>query len=335
MKLNFIHLCFNLVRKMNLPRSPIIWSRILFYWVVVKLSFFLKTINLRLPPLNTLVFVTLRCNKACSFCHYIDGLNCENSDEYEMNLDTFTRILNSRKICSVGRICFYGGEPLLNSDIFKMIDLAKSRNYITSIFTNGLLLEKYKEKILEGNVDFITISYYQEDIDNIFNIVKELSPHVAINISYMVSEGRLDELPVVFENCNLMGVGMITIENYLENDHHSEIPLCDHSEQFYSMKNELTMKYSGHYLIRWSELASDWKKNRKISCTHFWDTRVINAKGELLPCCHYPLSEFDDGDGFLNTDKMRFLRKSFKDGRPNRLCENCHFLQNSELWFKF
>lgn len=50
------------------------------------------------------------------------------------------------------------GEPLLHPYICWMVELAKTEGMFTHIVTNGILLEKKKERIVNSGLDILTIS---------------------------------------------------------------------------------------------------------------------------------------------------------------------------------
>ena len=62
----------------------------------------------------------------------------------------------------------------------------------------------------------------------------------------------------------------------------------------------------------------------------FWDTIVINAKGETSPCCQYPLSSYTGSmekmQCSVNSPTMLELRKNIVDGVAPKGCEGCHYL---------
>jgi radical SAM protein with 4Fe4S-binding SPASM domain len=324
---------------MRLSRNPFYWLRMMSLLFLARISSRIKVKNLLFPVPNILIFVTSICNKTCAFCHYYDGLNLKNAKEEDMSIGQLEDILSKREVSSVGRICFYGGEPLLNEDIFKMIEYSKSKNYITSIFTNGILFKNKMNELKKSSLDFISLSYYPEDIEKIKEFVKELSAYVPINVSFMISQGRLDLLPRVFEDCHEMGVAMLTVENYTENGQGSQEEVFENSAKLKKYKNELKKRYGSFFLIRWSQFSKVDPKNLTIGCSNPWDTLIVNSKGEQLPCCHFPLKEFTgniykDTD-FKNNEKSQELRTSLKNNKPGKYCKNCHCLYRSKLsYFK-
>ena len=99
------------------------------------------------PTLNRLPILILcpveRCNCRCRMCGYWSRKGTAN-----LTLEQVESIAG--EACDLGVIhaVFSGGEPLLHPDIINMCSVFKqSRTYVT-VLTNGLLLEKWAEKLI-------------------------------------------------------------------------------------------------------------------------------------------------------------------------------------------
>jgi radical SAM protein with 4Fe4S-binding SPASM domain len=81
-----------------------------------------------------------------------------------MSLDTFRTILEQVD-WKVKMFNFdFAGEPLINPHIFKMISLAREKNIPSCIDTNGVLLNRHIEEIVDSGLKFLNIAV--EGIDN-------------------------------------------------------------------------------------------------------------------------------------------------------------------------
>ncbi len=99
-------------------------------------------------------FITEQCNFKCPMCHVI------NSRQKYTHMLSFEDI---KKIADKGYkkgISFQlsGGEPLMHPDIIKIIKYLHSKKIPTGLVTNGLLLEKYANDIVNSGLDFLAIS---------------------------------------------------------------------------------------------------------------------------------------------------------------------------------
>lgn len=110
--------------------------------------------------------VTFGCNCRCLMCPLYGiqtngGLELLKSkkENTEMTTKEFEILFKDLKGLNVKSIHFTGGEPFLRKDILNLVKLAKGHNFEVSFTTNGgLITEKISQKIVELEVDNITIS---------------------------------------------------------------------------------------------------------------------------------------------------------------------------------
>jgi radical SAM protein with 4Fe4S-binding SPASM domain len=101
--------------------------------------------------------VTNHCNKACSICPMKDRYTRDIFPLGYMDLKPYTDIIND--LPQGTEIDFHkDGEPLMHPYIAWMIAYAKANLMFTHVVTNGLLLGKKKERIVESGLDLLTIS---------------------------------------------------------------------------------------------------------------------------------------------------------------------------------
>lgn len=99
-------------------------------------------------------FITEQCNFRCPMCHVGD------SRQKYSSLLSFSEI---KKIADQGYkygISFQlsGGEPLMHPEIFKIVKYLHNKKIPTALVTNGLLLEKYAQDIVNSGLDFLAVS---------------------------------------------------------------------------------------------------------------------------------------------------------------------------------
>ena len=103
--------------------------------------------------------VTDRCNLRCKYCMPGEGIRLAGREE----LLTYEEILKIVKIfgdLGIRKLRLTGGEPLLRDDILELITgLSKLKDIEDiSITTNGILLEKYLERLYRSGISSINIS---------------------------------------------------------------------------------------------------------------------------------------------------------------------------------
>ena len=134
---------------------------------------FAEDIEIALSNLKVITFeLTQKCNLKCTYCVYRDMYDSSAPNEgvdlsfdiAKAVIDFFYKQFNSNAAASINRsvsIGFYGGEPLLRFDLLKQIlCYSKALNTLNfsfhyNITTNGLLLDKYMDFLVENNVTML------------------------------------------------------------------------------------------------------------------------------------------------------------------------------------
>lgn len=327
-----------LIKRMHFSFPIHIFFLILFRFVVVRIYHLLKIKKLPVPPINFFITVTTRCNKNCHFCHYVGELNQEKQSD-DLSYNQFIDLLNHPATPSVGRICFYGGEPLLNKDLFLMLNEAKKRNYITSLITNGLQLKERAGDLIDSKVDLISVSYYPEDVEKISPGIALLSDKVVINLVYVFSESRIVHIPKVLAFAISHDIPMVTLENVNEYPtNRKEVPIESNSHSFEKFKISINKIYGDKVIIRWGPLVNSAPVNQKIVCCDPWDTLFINGKGELSGCCRYPLSTYQNSlfksNQSYNSTHLVQIRNEMNQGLVPKYCTGCCYLYSRDPLYR-
>lgn len=97
--------------------------------------------------------ITSKCNDCCAFC-YREKNSCE------LDFDTQKKVIDKIADADIKKLTFAGGEPLLVSRINELILYTKKNGLLTSMTTNGILLEKQEEecRFLFRHLDWLTLS---------------------------------------------------------------------------------------------------------------------------------------------------------------------------------
>lgn len=99
--------------------------------------------------------LTRRCNRECLFCAnpYVD--DALSYKDTKKQIDSYMKE-------GINEIIFSGGEPTLNSNIFRLIKYCKGRGIDHRVITNGMKLanETYAKKLAEAGLRNINISIY-------------------------------------------------------------------------------------------------------------------------------------------------------------------------------
>lgn len=121
---------------------------------------------------SSIVFeVTEKCNLACEYCCYGDKYNNYSERKAkDLSIEKAISLLDyifelkhtplNKSYAQTLQIGFYGGEPLLNipfiDGIIKYLKTKESirNSFILTMTTNGILLDKYKDYIVENQIHF-------------------------------------------------------------------------------------------------------------------------------------------------------------------------------------
>lgn len=108
------------------------------------------------PIISLRISITNRCNVKCFYCHH-DGIIPQ---EYEMTpgeIETIARVAND---IGITKIRLSGGEPLIREDIVKITSKLSSIGFKDiSLTTNGILLDKYADELVEAGLNRVNISF--------------------------------------------------------------------------------------------------------------------------------------------------------------------------------
>jgi len=154
--------------------------------------------NILKYPYEIYFKVTCACNYNCEFCSQNGGAN------FEMNFEDAKKWLKEFRERGAIKIYYTGGEPLMYSNLYKLLQYGKELKLKQIIITNGYLLKK--NSVLDY-IDGLGISLHGTATthDNLVGVknahnqvvanlkwVKENYPQIGISLNYTVSELNFD-----------------------------------------------------------------------------------------------------------------------------------------------
>lgn len=288
------------------------------------------------PP-NIIIAVTARCNKRCEFCFFVNELNQDDAEQLELSYERFLDIINHPLVINGIRIAFSGGEPLLNKDLFKMVREARSRGHIVSIITNGKLLRKRSAELLACPPDFLTITYYPEDREQLADALPLFVGKVPMKLDFILSKSRLAEVENVLKLAVAVKARLVDIENMMITGSISskEQPLREDDVELQRLKSRLNKEYAKQVPINWRKPLPKLGKEKTPKCRVFWHSLQVDAKGRISPCCQWPLHTYQDNifanNDAWNSELMISLRKQMRNGDIHDYCKDCNALYEDYL----
>ncbi len=101
---------------------------------------------------------TYRCNCRCVFCkRWKEGLK-ENLRKKELKYNEIKELINQAYDIGVRILSLSGGEPLMKEGILSLMEYAKNKGLITSVNTNGTLINKENVSKIIDCFDIIIVS---------------------------------------------------------------------------------------------------------------------------------------------------------------------------------
>lgn len=226
--------------------------------------------------------ITNICNLSCNFCPKTGRkLNF-------MKEEAFTNILKSVKPYTDYIYLHLMGEPLLNPEIQRFLELSKEQDIKVNITTNGTLIDNVKEVLLsspalrqvnislhsfEANEDDIDFNKY---IDSVINFVKEAKDNTNI-----ISSMRLWNLDSKYEASNSLNKNIFKI---LEKKFELDFNLQDVLLEKNSVKLFKNVYLSMADKFEWPNINIA-PSNERAFCNALRDQFGILVDGTVVPCC--------------------------------------------------
>ncbi|MFP3982308.1 MAG: radical SAM protein [Desulfurivibrionaceae bacterium] len=236
------------------------------------------------------------CNLRCIYCYASSGLPLDQ----ELSLEEIYNVvdqavdLGAQKIIILG-----GGEPLLYSDLFAVIDYLKSKEVTVDLFTNGTLItEKTATMLFERGVSVVVklnslnpeIQDHlagkpgtSEEIMTGLNLLREAGYPDAqhpLGIETVICRQNYDELPDLWAWARRRGIipymEMMTMQGRATKHPELEVESGKVREMFERL-SELDRKEFDHHWSPHPPLAGSQCARHEYSCT-------VTANGEIYPC---------------------------------------------------
>lgn len=270
------------------------------------------------------------------------------------DLTDFKKIMNEIGDYLIQVMLYNWGEPLMNENLFEMIEVAEQKGISTVVSTTLNIFDKeIKQKLVSSDLDILIVSLdgasqetvekyqrgndFKEVIENMRKIQKakeklnRTTP--SLQWRYIVNKYNEHEIPKAKKMAGDLGVDLELAP--ISCDMSREIFMTP-EEQFEDAKTWLpeNEKYSLY----------DYDKGRRKKilendCSSLWRHAVINWDGSVFPCCwvHDPKYSFGNAfeEGFKkiwNNEKYISARKLIGKGRKSEtstVCNICY--ENSAM----
>ena len=280
----------------------------------------------------------------------------------EIDIEMFRQIIdryrNALEVHIIG-----SGEPLLNADLFKMVNYAAKKKMLVKTFTNGTELKSHIDDILDSGLDGITISLNghnakefsrmtgmgEEIYERIYDAVKtlidqkrKLKRGIKVKLSFIIDRYNYKDISQMIEVGLRLGADHLFFCNFLPAPYNglaaAERTLTAEEEIVGKLK-KIFGNLSPQIRKRITPPVLVDPKTKGNRCgTHFSQIR-IDGDGNMASCSMMLLNmtgcaNYKDSDPW-NSAFFRRMRRIFISGRDEDLpepCRTCPDNKGVNLW---
>lgn len=291
--------------------------------------------------------LTKKCNERCIHC-YLPLKDRVSTSSHVMSTDEVKKVLDQAAEMGVLGVTFSGGELLLRKDLLEILQYARKKDFIISLFSNVVLLtERMASKFKEINVNNVQVSLYSmdRDIHETITQIKGSYERTKRGIEILLKHGVnvIISCPIMKINKNsfrgvqayadslrikaggdyqLIGQGDLDTSNLEQrmNIAEAEEFITDMIVNNEEYKKSLKSKVDNY----------DYKERTvedKISCGVGIDTLNIASNGDIIPCPGWygfvlgNIEKDDLKDIWSKSEKLEDLRNIRLSQFPR--CTNC------------
>jgi len=295
------------------------------------------------------------CNLSCRHCY----LPYRSRDSCDTDTGLWIRLLDQAKDLGAVTLSITGGEPLLNKDIYKILDHGRKNYFYVELLTNGTLIDKsVAEKLAGLHISSVGLSLYAASA-NLHDVITGV---VGSWDKTIISASLLREAGVTFNiSCSLMRDNFDEIEGVESLAREFDCPvyfspmLLPHlNGDLDPLKFMITDDQARQRTLEQAdkpEVVANWKKwvseEQSVGCGAGRASCYVNSNGSVMACPAIPISAgnafetplsdiWRDGEIFLS------LREAFNEKKTAchkcsllKFCMPCYalsFFENGSFW---
>lgn len=273
--------------------------------------------------------ITLKCPFNCSQCYK------KTLDKQEMDYEYLEEMINQGVENEVMLITLNGGEPLLYSQIDKLLMHIGEKGITTNIFSSGFNLS---EEVVQLLAKYDNIKFYvslngstekinklsREGFDISISAIKNLSnKNIQFGINWVARQDNVSDFPNMLELCRRYGVSFISItSNKLTGNSRIISPLEKKDiillAEYINHRDDL--RPSIYVESCFSMLSTHIVGNKNSFSAHCYagiSNCTINCDGTFQPCTHLKYPEQYDCIQAYWSSSQRLAE--LRDNPPNQL----------------
>lgn len=296
---------------------------------------------------EVILSVTNRCNLKCAMCDI--PLN----KEKEVSTEALFRVLDDLKILKPYSVVISGGEPMLRSDIYKLIYKAHENGFRTCLTTNGMLIDRAAAlKLKKAGLDIANISIEGDEATHdairgkgsykkaceALKVLWEVQIETTVAMCVSVKNYKfMPEMLRLASSCGATTVKYQAFSTLFVADKTGKGFLIDSKDDAKELKKivrnviaeagKLGLNINPEsYLNKLGFFLSPeaLSEDVKYGCRSLYDVCSVNAKGDLVPC--FMLQDMAVGN--LENETLRRLwngekHKQIRASIESRGCRGC------------
>ncbi len=271
------------------------------------------------------VEITNICNRACSFC---PGTKRE---PRRMTLAEFSHILDELNGITEYIYLHVMGEPLTHPELCEFIKLAALRGFKCAITTNGTLLSKRGDELLDSGVYRINISLHSFETGNdedylsyvfsCFDFADKASKQGILTVLRLWNRG--------YDEGRNIDTLAILKEQFADGEWRE-------GERGARIRHKLHLEYGDRF--EWPDVEKD-VIGEQVFCHGLGDHFGILVDGRVVPCCLDREAAIELGNVYedrlcsiLSSERAERMREGFKCKRATEdLCRKCGYARRFKI----
>jgi len=217
-----------------------------------------------------------------------------------MPLDKALTLLDQAAAIGTQTLVITGGEPFMYRPLFELVAAAKARGMAVNITTNGTLIEKRFDEVVESGVDSLSISIdgqpathealrgqkgcYERAMKGLVRVKEQGG--IGLSIYTVVTRENVGEVTQVFDRARELGVGF---DFWPVNDAESHYLQSEEDKATY---REVVAHVSAHdpevaqrQAFYEAGLTYHGEGLGSVRCLGLVDQYGVTFRGDLIPCC--------------------------------------------------
>ena len=280
----------------------------------------------KLKKIYSYLILQIEISRACNLdCRICMRKNLESNTGF-MSFGDFKKILGSYNFREVA---LHGwGEPLLNTEIFQMIEYAKRQGIRTSLTTNATLVGKNIGNILDSGLDSIAFGYYDTDIlkksiENVGGLItakkkRDSKSQLKTYMDITIYKDNTEEIFEVIREGREIGVDAAILHRLFN------VYNVDKGFENLSKKAEEELFKKIKEIERELKFKIYLPKKHALPCRIVKYTVFVTFNGKVTPCCFLPEVYIGDAEaGVGNVLRSKEYRNFVANMKSHAVCSKC------------